>query len=98
MGGQDSIPDNFLVVVNIINEKVQRLNPLLEAEFNSLPFLGRDDSRNKIEWQSLFHAGALAVNIESNPHLHQRPIRGFLSSDQFSVWKRFQVAVQVAHR
>src|SRR5262249_22928322 len=65
----DAVLDDFLTVVNVVNEKVQRTNALLESPFNAGPFLGGDDARKDVERKNFFHASLLAINVEGDAHL-----------------------------
>jgi hypothetical protein len=49
LGGNVSGLEDFLVVVDVVDEAVQRLDALAQAGFRSRPLLGGNDARNDVE-------------------------------------------------
>ena len=45
---------DFLVVVDVVDEFVQRVDALLEAALDPVPFLSADDTRNQVERENSF--------------------------------------------
>ena len=82
---QDPVFQNALMMINVIDEKVQRSNPLLEAGIDSAPFGGGNNSGKNIEREDLFDSGLFAIDIESDAHLEQRLLGGLLPGQQLSL-------------
>ena len=57
---------DFLTVIDIVQEGVQRPHPLLDAPFQEAPFGGGDDAGNQIEWNDLFVGLAGPIHRESD--------------------------------
>src|SRR5208283_5854070 len=70
--------DDLLVVVNVIDEQVERLDPLFEPLFDPAPFGSRNDPREDVEGKYLLQARLLAINVESDAHLQQGTLGGLL--------------------
>jgi len=81
--GYDPVLDDFLLVVKIVEEKVQRLNALLQPALNPVPLLGADHARHDIEWENTLGAGGIAVNIEGDSELEQGMLGSSLTTLQF---------------
>ena len=62
-GNHASIED-FLVVVDIVDERVQRAHALLEAGIQRRPFFGRNHARHDVERDQALRPLFLAVNRE----------------------------------
>src|SRR5450830_39998 len=66
LGWNDARLDDFLPVVNIVDEHVQRFDALHQSCFELAPFGGMNDARNNVEWNQPFSAGVIAVDREGN--------------------------------
>ena len=75
--------DDFLFVVDVIDEKIESANPLLEAFFDPIPFRCLDDSRNHIEGKNFFRRRAIAVDVEGDTALQQQPLGRRLALQEF---------------
>ena len=60
--------DDLLIMVQIINEHVQGLNPLLESGLGFLPLAKRDNARHYIERPGTINHGAFGINGKGNTH------------------------------
>ena len=88
LGGDDAVLDDLLVVVDVVDEQVQRADPLLEAALDPVPFGGRDDPRDDVERKDPLGAGAVAVDVERDPHVQQRALGRLLAAQQLAVRHR----------
>jgi hypothetical protein len=61
------IPEDALAVVDVVDERVERPNPLLQAALDPRPFLGADDSRDQVERERALRAGRVAVEAYRVP-------------------------------
>ena len=66
-------------MINIVDEQIERVNPLLQALFEPIPLSGLDDPRNDIERKNLFGRGAIAVDVKGDAVLQQQPFGGRLA-------------------
>lgn len=65
-GGDDFVLQDLLLVVEIVEEKIQCGDSLDQAGFELGPFLARDDPRNEIERENAL--GALGVVVDGKRH------------------------------
>ena len=77
-----------LVVVDVVDEQVQRADPLLEALLDPVPFGRRDDPRDEIEGKDPLGAGAVAVHVERDAHVQERALGRLLPAQQLAVRHR----------
>jgi hypothetical protein len=82
-------------VVKIVDEQVQRVNALLKPLLQPAPLGRRDDARDDVEREDLFHSSLLAIHVERDPHLHQHALGGRLPPRKFPLRKRLNAVHQV---
>ncbi|MNN01809.1 hypothetical protein D3C81_1144370 [compost metagenome] len=70
--------DDILVVVNIVDEHIQRAYPLHQAGFHVRPFTGGNHARDDVERNDTFGAGFIAVDGEGNANAAEDKV-GFRS-------------------
>jgi hypothetical protein len=87
-GGHDAVSHDLLAVIDVVDEQVQRADPLFEAKLDPCPFGGRHDPRNEVEGKNPLGAGAVAVDVEGDPHVQQRPLGRALAAQQLAVGHR----------
>ena len=63
---QSARPDNFLAMIEILQEGVQRAYPLLDTARQAAPFARGDDARDHVERDQPFLGILVAVNIEGD--------------------------------
>jgi len=66
MCGNDSVLDDFLLVIDVVEKQVQRKDALGEAPFEIFPFLGGNDARDEVERENAFGAAGIAVDVEGD--------------------------------
>src|SRR5258708_39696608 len=71
----DPLLDDALLVIQILEEKIQRLNPLNESALHLLPFPTRDDAWDQVEGEDSLGPLIIAVNGEGDA-LIEKGIRG----------------------
>ena len=57
---------NFLIVIDIVEEGIERGNTLGQPKRDFLPLFPGDDVRHDVERDEALRAGALAINGKSN--------------------------------
>src|SRR5258706_15616226 len=60
----DAVFQNFLLVINVVQKKIQRRDPLHESAFEKLPFLRRNDARHQIKGEDFLGACRVSINVE----------------------------------
>ncbi len=88
LGGNRAVLENFLVVVDVVDEGVERVDALLQAAFDAVPFVGRHDARDQVEGKDSFRARRVAVDVERDAELQQQPLGGMLIAQQLAVGER----------
>ena len=74
-----------LVVIDVVDEQVQRADPLFEAPLDPVPLGRRDDPRDEIEGKDPLGAGAVAVHVERDSHVQERTFGGLLPPQQLAI-------------
>jgi hypothetical protein len=87
--GHHTIADDFAIVVNIINEQIQRRDALLQPALDRLPFAGFNHARHDVERPDLFGARLMAIHREGDAQVQERPFGIALAALQFPLGKRF---------
>ena len=85
LGGDDAVLDDLLLVVDVVDEEVQRVDALLEAPLDPVPLGRRHDARDEIEGKDPLGAGAVAVDVERDPHVQERALGRLLPAQQLAV-------------
>ena len=78
--GNDTVPNDLAVVVDVVDEQVQRVDALPQAPVDPVPLLGRDQARHEVERKDLLLAAVIAVDVERDAHVHQVALGGALPS------------------
>ncbi len=87
--GNDAVLDYLFAVVNVVYEKVERVYPLLEPLFESLPFTRLYDPRDYVEREYPLGPLLLAVDGERHPHLEEPRLGGLLPPKQLPAGELF---------
>ncbi len=94
LGGKDAVLDDFLLVVKVVDEQIQRLHPLFQAGFRAIPFLPGDDARHDVERPRPVDAAALGVDGKRNAHDQDGEFGGGLALAQIRVAQGSQILAQ----
>ena len=86
--GDDLVLQDFLVVVNVVDELVEGVDALLESALNPFPLLGADDAGNQVEGENALSAGGIAIDVKGDAHLQQDGFRDALAAQKFAVFER----------
>ena len=70
----DAGREDRLVVVDVVQERVQRVHALAQAAIEHLPLVGRNDARNDVERNQALGAGLLAVDREGDADAMERAL------------------------
>jgi hypothetical protein len=81
----DLVPKDPLLVIDVVDEQVQRGQALDQTGLDGLPFAPRDDPGQDIEGPGPVDVLPLAVDGEADPHLQDRMVRRLLAGLQFIV-------------
>src|SRR6266568_2701945 len=92
------IAQDFLVMINVVNEQVQRVDALLETLLDPAPFGGRNNPRQNIEREDFFHSRLLPIHVEGDAHLQQRSFGCPLAIKDFVFRQGLQGVEQAARR
>ncbi len=57
-----AIAQDVLLVVNVVQEKIERGDPLGQAAFHQVPFAPRDDARDEVERENPLRALVVVIN------------------------------------
>jgi hypothetical protein len=88
VGGNDTRLDDGLVVIDVVDEPIQREDALLETAFDRVPLRGRHDPRHEVEREDALGTRAVTVDVERDAHLHQRAFGRTLTTEQLAVGQR----------
>ena len=75
-------------MIHVVDEEVQRADPLLEALFDPVPFGRRHDPRYEIEGKDALSAGDVAVDVERNSHMQEDALGRLLPPQELAVHHR----------
>ncbi len=75
-------------MIHVVDEEVQRADPLLEALLDPVPFGRRHDPRDEIEGKDALGAGAVAVHVERNSHMQEDALGRLLPPQELAVHHR----------
>src|ERR1700722_16462094 len=64
-GGNNAVADDLLVMIDIVQKKVQRGDPLAETAFHMFPFGAGGDTRDQIELKDPFGPFLIVVDCKS---------------------------------
>src|SRR5437867_1000382 len=81
------ILEDFLIMINVINKQIQRLNPMSQTAFDVIPFFCRHNAGNDVEWKYPLRSGGIAINGKGNAHSEERLLRRLLIAPQFTIGK-----------
>src|ERR687895_2075615 len=76
--------DDTLLMVQIVDEQVERRHALFEPHFSACPFVSWDNARDDIEGPGTVDTSFLRVNREGNAHGQDGKIRGVLTFLKFT--------------
>ena len=65
-GGDAPGLENLLVVIDVMQESVERPDPLAQAVGHALPFVRRNDARHDVEGNQALLAGILTIDGKSD--------------------------------
>ena len=80
---EHAVGDDLGVVVEVVDEEVERLQPLDQPPGDRGPFLGRDDPRHDVEGPGTVDVLAVGVDGERDAHRSDRELCGSLTFDEF---------------
>ena len=73
-GRNPAVAQDSLVVVDVVQEEVERTDPLDQAALDVGPFVLRDDARDQVEREDPLEAFLLAVDREADPLVEEREV------------------------
>jgi hypothetical protein len=81
-------------VVQVVDEQIERLHPLLQTRFGAVPFVLGDDARHDVERPSPVDAAAFGVDGEGDAHHQNGEFGGGLALAQIFIAQGGQVFAQ----
>ena len=85
----DFVLQDFLVVVNVVDKLVERVDALLEAALDPIPLLGADDARDQVEGENPLRARRIPIDIKGNAHLQKQRFRRALAAQKLTFFQGF---------
>ena len=71
----EALADDLASVVHVVDEMIQRADPLGEPALDLTPFLAAEHARDQIEWKRAFvREPALAARLERDALLHEHRV------------------------
>ena len=74
LGGNDPRLEDLTVVINVVNEKIERADALLEPALDPVPFGGGDQPGDRVERNDAFDALLAAIDRKRDPLLPHRQV------------------------
>ena len=96
--GHDAVFDDAPVVVEIVDEMVQRLQPLNQAALDARPLRGFDRARNDVERPRAVDVLAFRVDGERDAHLDDRALGVGLPLRELALAERRKVVGELGRR
>ena len=93
LGGNHSVAQDLLVVIDIVDEGVEGVDPLLETALDVVPLGGGHDSRDQIEREDALGSRGVSIDVEGDAHLKQQTLGGVFVAQQMALGQgldRFQ--------
>lgn len=81
--GDDAVLEDFLFVVEIVEEEVEGGDALDEAFFDNRPFIGGNDAGHEVEGEDAFGAFVVVVDGEGDAAAHEREVDSGLTAMVF---------------
>src|SRR5690606_20079099 len=69
-----AIPKDVLLMVDVVEEEIQRDDPLGEPGVQQLPFVRGDHPRYRVEGENSFGTTIIVVNVERHPLPQEMPV------------------------
>ena len=96
LGRKHAVLHDFLIVVQVIDEQVERLHALLETGAHPFPLAARDDARNQVQRPRPVNGTvSLGIHREGDSHFLDGQLQGRLPGGDVLVRHRFQVGGQL---
>src|SRR5205085_6145515 len=76
--------EDLLLVIDIVDEAVERVDALLEAALDVVPLGGADDARDQVEGEDALGALIVAVDVEGDAELQEEPFGGVLVAEKLA--------------
>ena len=91
LGRDEAGSEDLPVVVDVVEEEVERAHALLEPALDAFPLLGQDDPRDEIERHDLLDAARVLVHRERDATRLEAEVRGALPARDLVRGERFQL-------
>ena len=84
----DSVFDDFLVMIHIVEKQVERLDALLEAALDPFPLRRLHHARQHVKRPDFFRRGLIAIDVKGDAHMQQGAFSSLLAAVHLSVRQR----------
>ena len=74
--GDDAILHDALLVVNVVQEKVERGDALRQSPLDDFPFVRGNNARDQIERKDALGAARVAIDVEGHALTQKREVHG----------------------
>ena len=82
----EALADDLARVVDVVDERVQRADPLCQSALDAAPFLAAENAGHQVEREGAFVGGAsAAARLERDPLLHEDRVTAAAGLDQ-ALW------------
>ena len=90
VGRDDAVLQDALLVVDVVEEKIECRDALLEAGLDVVPFFRGYDARQHVEGKNPLRALRIAIHVESDALPHEREIHGLTARGKFRHCERLE--------
>ncbi len=98
LGWHHAVADDGLIVVEVVNEQVERAHSLLQTGRDPVPFALRNHARDQIERHRAVDAGVFEIDPEGDAGDQRGHLAGRLALVKFVAVERFEVFPQRPRR
>src|SRR5207244_8065562 len=88
VSGDDDVVQDLLLVIDVVDEKIQRMNALPQPTVDLCPLPRRNNPWNDVKRKDLFRTSLISIDIERDPHSEQCLFRGLLVAAKFRIANR----------
>jgi hypothetical protein len=90
----DSVLKNSSLVIDVLEEEIQRSKPLRQSELHGCPFVCGDDAWNQVIRKDLLRTLLASIDSESNTLIQEAEVGCLLPTLQLFHWQGSEVLQQ----
>ena len=92
----DAVLDDFLLVINVLEEQVERRDALGQSALNVLPLAGGNDARHEVDGEDALRAARVAIDVEGDALTEEGEVHGMPPAIEFVALKLVEESVEFA--